>query len=203
MSFSKLIDDLKGSLKKKSTKVAITDMTNHARAFSEAVDNYVKKLQDPAKRPPMTTMPMLMIPLIIPVSSAPGTKSVSADALKSATSYASAVSAYAAAIIINPSPVMLLLGGIITPPGNVINAKLIDLGIMTSIQNDFKEIFSADAEGEEEIIMTQKAVKMANAIKKAFTQKTNVIISGIDSSLPPPAGIGPQSFSITGPLKEN
>lgn len=203
MSFSKLIDDLKESLKKKSSDIASVDMNNHAKAFSEAVDGYVKKLQDPAKRPPMVTMPMIMIPLITPISASPGTGTASVDAMKSATSYASAVSAYAAAIVIDSSPVMMMLGGIITPPGNVIVAKLIDMGIMSSIQNDFKEIFSEDSKGDQEIIMSQKALKMANAIKKAFTTKTNIIISGIDSTLPPPAGIGPQSFSITGPLKEN
>jgi hypothetical protein len=52
----------------------------------------------------------------------------------------------------------------------------------------------------EEILMAKKAMLMATAIKKAFTTKTNIIISGLDSTLPPPAGIGPQSFSITGPL---
>lgn len=200
--FGKLIDDLKEALKKKTTQVAITDMTNHARAFSEAVDDYVKNLQDPAKRLPMTTIASLMVPLIIPVSATPGTSVASADAMKSATSYASAISAYAAAIVISPEPVMMMLGGILLPPGNVITAKLIDLGIFTSIQNDFKSIFMDGAQGEEEIIMTIKATKMANAIKKAFTTKTNVIISGLDSTLPPPAGIGPQSFTITGPLKE-
>jgi hypothetical protein len=200
--FAKLIDELKGALKKKSTQVAITDMTNHARAFSQAVDNYVKKLQDPAKRPPMTTIATIMIPLIIPVSATPGGSVDAVNAQKSAVSYASAISAYAAAIVISPQPVMLMLGGILLPPGIVTTAKLVDLGIMTSIQNDFKAIFMEKAEGEEEIIMTIKATKMANAIKKAFTTKTNVIISGIDSTLPPPAGIGPQSFSITGPLQE-
>jgi hypothetical protein len=200
--FGKLISDLKDALKKKSSKVAIVDMTNHARAFSEAVDNYVKKLQDPAKRPPLTTIATIMVPLIIPISSAPGAPPASVNALKAATAYASAISAYTAAIVISPQPVMLMLGGILLPPGNVTTAKLIDLGIMSSIQNDFKSIFMENTQGEEEIIMTIKATKMANAIKKAFTTKTNVIITGIDSTLPPPAGIGPQSFSITGPLKE-
>jgi hypothetical protein len=199
--FSKLIVDLEKLFKGKSTNVAITDMTKHAADFSKAVDSYVKSLMDPAKRPLLTTISPLIIPPILSLSSVPGTATSSIDALKAATQYATGISLYTAALVVNPAPVMLPLGGIVLPPGNTIVAKLIDMGVLLSIQNDFKLIFLEDPAGvPQEILMAKKAMLMANAIKKAFTTKTNVIISGLDSTLPPPAGIGPQSFSITGPL---
>ena len=198
--FSKLISDLEKLFKGKSSNVAVTDMTKHATDFSKAVDNYVKSLKDPAKRPLLTTISSLIMPPILSLSSSPGT-ATSADALKAATQYATGISLYTAAIIVDPAPVMLPLGGIILPPGNTTTAKLIDTGVMLSIQNDFKAIFMEESDDmPEKILMAKKANKMADAIKKAFTTKTNIIISGVDSTLPPPAGIGPQPFSITGPL---
>ncbi len=199
--FSKLISDLEKLFKGKTTNVAMTDMVKHATDFSQAIDSYVKSLMDPAKRPLLTTISPLIIPPILSLSSIPGTPTSSADALKAATQYATGVSLYTAALVVNPAPVMLPLGGIILPPGNTIVAKLIDMGVLLSIQNDFKTIFMEPPSGmPEKILMTKKATMMATAIKKAFTTKTNIIISGLDSTLPPPAGIGPQSFSITGPL---
>ena len=196
-----MVSDFDSLFRKKSTNVAITDMTSHATDFSEAVDNYVNSLIDPAKRPLLTTISSLIIPPLLNLPNAPGSPVKEVDALKAATQYATGVSLYAAAIIVDPSPVMLPLGGIITPPGNTVSAKLIDMGILSSIQNDFKLIFLEDPAGiPEEILIAKKATLMANAIKKAFTVKTNIIISGMDSTPPPPAGIGPQSFSITGPL---
>jgi hypothetical protein len=193
-----LISDLKEAMNLKSTNIAPTDTLKHAQKFSKAVDDYVKKLKDPAKRPPMVTVSALMIPLIIPVTLSPGTGVTGVDALKAATQYAIAISTYAAAIVISPSPVMLPLGGIVVPPGKVMVSKLIDLGIMLSIQNDFKSIFEESIEGPEEVVLLVKASKMADAIKKAFTTKTNIIISGLDSMGPPP--IPPIPFSITGPF---
>jgi len=199
--FSKLIVDLEKLFKGKSTNVAITDMTKHAADFSQAVDSYVKSLKDPAKRPLLTTISPLIIPPILTLSSAPGTATSSTDALKAATQYATGISLYTAALVVNPAPVMLPLGGIKLPPGNTMVAKLIDTGVLLSIQNDFKAIFMEPSGGmPKEILMAKKAMLMATAIKKAFTTKTNIIISGLDSTLPPPAGIGPQPFSITGPL---
>ena len=199
--FSKMVIDFELLFKSKSSQVAITDMTKHATDVSKAVDNYVKSLNDPAERPLMTTISALIIPPILTLASTPGTPVSSADALKAATQYATGISLYTAALVVNSTPVMLMLGGILLPPGNVIVAKLIDTGVLPSIQNDFKKIFTMDpGKMPEELLIKQKAIMMANAIKKAFTTKTNVIISGMDSTLPPPAGIGPQSFSITGPL---
>ena len=196
-----MISDFETLFKGKSTKIAITDMTKHATDFSKAVDGYVKTLKDPAKRPLMVTIPPLMTPPILGLASAPGSPSPDADAMKAATQYATGISLYTAALVVDPSPVMLMLGGILLPPGNVIVAKLIDTGILPSIQSDFKQIFTMDSgQMPEEILIKQKAIMMANAVKKAFTTKTNIIISGMDSTLPPPAGIGPQSFTITGPL---
>ena len=199
--FFKLVADLQLSLKTPSTGNAITDITNHATLFSFAVDSYVKSLIDPATRPPLLTSAPLIIPPIVAIAAMPGSNIVMIDALKTATQYAIGVYIYTAAIVINPSPIYLQLGGIRIPPGIPTMAKLIDLGVLSSIQEDFFKIFSTDLGPlEKELLTLIKAFMMASAIQKAFTTKTNVIISGMDSTPPPPANIGPQPFYLSGPL---
>jgi hypothetical protein len=197
-----LISNLQQSLSLPSTTISITDTTNHAQLFSNSVDIYVKMLKDPALRPPLVTVAPLMIPLILPISLAPGTGISAVDAMKSAMQYALAITAYTAAIVISPAPVMLPLGGILTPPGIVTTAKLIDLGIMTTILTDFQGIFMEPPPPgvPDEIVTMIKATRMAVSISTAYSTMTNVIISGIDSTPPPPLGIGPIPFTITGPL---
>lgn len=204
MSFSALVSDFESLLKKEGSGEANTDMQNHAKSFADAVDNYVKKLQDPAKRPVKSTTKTLMISPIVSLANSAGTGTASIDAQKAALQYATAIQSYTLAIIIDPSPVQLPLGGIKIPPGNVIVATIAAPTILTSIQNDFKDIFTEDTpEGvDSDSLIKQKAQKFANAIKTAFTTKTTVTISGIDSTPPPPAGLGPQPFTITGPLSE-
>jgi hypothetical protein len=205
MSFSKMVSDFVDLLKKEGSGVATVDMQNHANSFATAIDNYVKELYDPGKRKVKSTTKLLMIPPILAIASSPGTGTASVDAQKSALQYATAIQLYALAIVIDSGPVTLPLGGILTPPGNPIIATLTAPTILTSIQNDFKNIFTEDTpEGVSlDVLVLLKAQKFSNAIKKAFTTTTVVTISGQDSTLPPPAGIGPQSFSITGPLSEN
>jgi len=205
MSFSKMVSDFVDLLKKEGSGVATVDMQNHANSFATAIDNYVKELYDPGKRKVKSTTKLLMIPPILAIASAPGTGTASIDAQKSALQYATAIQLYALAIVIDSGPVTLPLGGILTPPGNPTVATLTAPTILTSIQNDFKNIFTEDTpEGISlDALVLLKAQKFSNAIKKAFTTTTVVTISGQDSTLPPPAGIGPQSFSITGPLSED
>ena len=200
--FSNMINAFKMLFKEKASGTsAVIDMTQHATKFSQAVDDYVKSLMDPAKRPLLTTSAPLIIPPIVTLASTPAGKNKTVNALKSATQYATGISLYTAALVVDPSPVFLMKGGILTPPGKVTVAKLTDLGVLASIKDDFKEIFLQETAGlEEEIVVLLKATNMANAIKKAFTTKTSITISGLDSTLPPPAGIGPQPFSIIGPL---
>lgn len=206
MSYLKLVSDFTDLLKKEASGSSpVSDMTNHANGFADAVDNYVKELQDPAQRKVSSTIKALMIPPIVAVGSLPGTGIVSVDAQKTALQYATAVQLYTLAIIIDPGPVSLSLGGIITPPGNTIVASIAAPTILLTLQSDFSSIFSEDTpEGIPlEVLILQKATKFADAIKKAFTTTTIVTISGLDSTPPPPINIGPQSFSIVGPLKES
>ena len=205
MSYSKMILDFKDLLEKKGSGSAITDMQNHANGFADAIDNYVKELEDPGKRKVKSTTKALMIPTIVALASAPGTGVVAVDAQKAALQYATAVQLYTLAIIIDPGPVQQLLGGIITPPGNTIVATIAAPTILLTLQSEFYSIFSEDTPKGISIslLILQKAQKFADAIKKAFTTTTVVTISGLDSTLPPPAGIGPQSFSIVGPLSES
>lgn len=197
MSSTLLISNLKTALSLPSTTVAPTDSLNHAQMFATAVDTYVKTLLDPAFRPPLVTVSTIMVPIIVPVGAAPGVGVAAADAMKTATMYASAISAYAAAIVISPMPIMIPgLGGIILPPGKVISAKLIDLGIFTSIQNSFKSIFMMPSLGSEQLDIQAKATSMANAIVTAFTKTTLVTISGMDSLIPVPI-----PFFISGQLQ--
>lgn len=197
MSLNLLISNLKTALSLPSTTIAPTDSINHAQMFASAVDGYVKTMQDPAFRPPLATVSSIMVPIIVPVGAAPGAGVAAADALKTATMYASAISAYAAAIVISPMPIMIPgLGGIVLPPGKVTTAKLTDLGIFTSIQNSFKSIFMAPSLGVTDLDIQMKATMMANAIKTAFSTMTLVTISGMDSFVPVPV-----PFMIVGPLK--
>jgi hypothetical protein len=204
MSFSKMVSDFTSLLKQEGTGSATVDMQNHANGFASAVDNYVKELYDPGKRKVKSTTKILMVPPIVAVASAPGTGTVSIDAQKSALQYATAVQLYTLAIVIDPGSVMLPLGGILTPPGNPIVAQILAPTILLTLQSDFADIFSEDTPDgiPLDALTLMKAQKFANAIKKAFTTTTVVTISGMDSTLPPPAGIGPQSFSIVGPLSE-
>lgn len=204
MSFSKMVSDFTSLLKQEGTGSATVDMQNHADGFASAVDNYVKELYDPGKRKVKSTTKILMVPPIVAVASAPGTGTVSIDAQKSALQYATAVQLYTLAIVIDPGSVMLPLGGILTPPGNPIVAQILAPTILLTLQSDFADIFSEDTPDgiPLDALTLMKAQKFANAIKKAFTTTTVVTISGMDSTLPPPAGIGPQSFSIVGPLSE-
>lgn len=204
MSFPKMILDFYDVLSKEGMGEAISDMTIHANGFASAVDDYVKELYDPGKRKVKSTTKELMIPPIVAIGSAPGTGVVSVDALKSATQYATAVQLYTLAIIIDPGSVLLNLGGIITPPGNPTVAQITAPTILLTLQNDFVDIFSEEAPSGISIGMLtlMKAIKFANAIQKAFTTTTIVTISGLDSTAPPPANIGPQSFSIIGSLSE-
>lgn len=205
MSFSKMILDFYDTLSKEGSGTATVDMQNHANGFASAVDDYVKELYDPGKRKVKSTTKALMIPPILAIAAAPGTGTVSIDATKSALQYATAVQLYTLAIVIDKSGVQLPLGGILTPPGNPTVAQIAAPTILLTLQNDFKSIFIEDTPTDISIglITLMKAIKFANAIKKAFTTTTVVTISGTDSTLPPPAGIGPQSFSIVGPLSEN
>lgn len=197
MSLNLLISNLKTALSLPSTTVAPIDSANHAQMFALAVDTYVKTMLDPAFRPPLVTVSTLMVPIIVPVGAAPGVGVAAVDAMKTATMYASAISAYAAAIVISPMPIMMPgLGGIVLPPGKVTTAKLTDLGIMTSIQNSFKGIFMMPSLGVEQLDIQMKATMMASAIKTAFSTMTLVTISGIDSLVPVPV-----PFMISGPLK--
>jgi hypothetical protein len=204
MSFPGLILDFVDALKKEGSGSAIADMQDHADSFATAVDNYVKELYDPAERKVKSTVKALMIPLIVAVASIPGTGTASIDAQKSALQYATAVQLYTLAIIIDPGSVTLPLGGIMTPPGTPTVAQIAAPTLLLSLQSDFADIFSEDSpEGLPlGLLILLKATKFANAIKKAFTTGTLVTISGVDSTPPPPAGIGPQSFTITGPLSE-
>lgn len=204
MSYSKMILDFKDLLEKEGSGSAITDMQNHADGFADAIDNYVKELEDPGKRKVKSTIKALMIPPIIGLASAPGTGVAAVDAQKAALQYATAVQLYTLGIIIDPGPVQQPLGGIITPPGNTIVATIAAPTILLTLQSDFYSIFSEDTpQGIPiSVLILQKAQKFADAIQKAFTTTTIVTISGLDSTLPPPAGIGPQSFTIVGPLSE-
>jgi hypothetical protein len=204
MSFPGLILDFVDALKVEGSGSAIADMQDHANSFAKAVDNYVKELYDPAKRKVKSTTKLLMIPPILAIASAPGTGIASVDAQKSALQYATAIQLYTLAVIIDPGSVTLPLGGIVTPPGTPIVAQIAAPTLLLSLQSDFADIFLEDSpEGLSlGLLILLKATKFANAIKKAFTTGTLVTISGIDSTLPPPAGIGPQSFSIIGPLSE-
>ena len=179
------------------TGVVITDLTSHATLFSNAVDDYVKSLMDPAQRPVFQSVKTVMQALILALPTAPVPASVAAGI--AATQYQLAFTSYTATIIIDPSSILLPLGGIVVPPGNVISAKLIDTGIGLSIYADFYEIFLEETPKIlEEILALQKAIKFANAVKKAYTTKTNVLITGIDSTPLPPI-----PFSISGPLTES
>ena len=204
MSYSKMILDFKNLLEKKGSGSATIDMQNHADGFADAVDNYVKELYDPGKRKVKSTIKSLMIPTIIALSSAPGTGVASVDAQKAALQYATAVQLYTLAIIIDPGPVQQPLGGIITPPGNTIVATITAPTILLTLQNEFYSIFSEDTPQGIliDVLILQKAKKFADAIQKAFTTTTIVTISGVDSTPPPPINIGPQPFSIVGPLSE-
>ena len=204
MSFSKMVSDFVDLLKQEGTGSATIDMQNHADGFASAVDNYVKELYDPGKRKIKSTTKILMVPPIVAVASVPGTGTVSIDAQKSALQYATAVQLYTLAIMIDPGSVMLPLGGILTPPGNPIIAQILAPTILLTLQSDFADIFSENTPDNISLnaLILMKAQKFANAIKKAFTTTTVVTISGMDSTPPPPVGIGPQSFSIVGPLSE-
>ena len=206
MSYLKLVSDFTNLLKKEASGSSpILDMTDHANGFADAVDNYVKELYDPGQRKVKSTTKILMVPPIVAVGSLPGTGVVSVDAQKTALQYATAVQLYILAIVIDPGPVLLPLGGIITPPGNTIVATIVAPTILLTLQNDFSNIFSEDTpEGISlDTLILMKATKFADAIKKAFTTTIIVTISGLDSTPPPPINIGPQSFLIVGPLKES
>ena len=206
MSYLKLVSDFYDVLSKEASGAsAQLDMTDHANGFADAVDNYVKELFDPGKRKVNSTIKALMIPPIVAVGSSPGTGNASIDAQKTALQYATAIQLYTLAIIIDPGPVQLPLGGIITPPGNTIVATIAAPTISITLQNDFVSIFSEDTPQGVSIdaLILQKATKFANAIQKVFTTTTIVTISGLDSTPPPPINIGPQPFSIIGPLGES
>jgi len=206
MSFAGLILDFVDVLSAEGgSGSAVIDMQNHANSFATAVDNYVKELYDPGKRKVKSTNKILMVAPIVAVASIPGTGTASIDAQKSALQYATAVQLYTLAIVIDPGSVMLPLGGILTPPGTPAVAQITAPTLLTLLQSDFTSIFLDETPSDLSLglLILLKANKFANAIKKAFTTGTFVTISGTDSTLPPPAGIGPQSFSITGPLSEN
>jgi hypothetical protein len=197
MSYSKLILDMKKAITTPPTGVVITDLTTHATLFSNAVDDYVKSLMDPAQRKVFQSVKLAMQALLLALPTAPAPSSLAA--VLAATQYQLAFTSYTATIIIDPSPISLPLGGIVVPPGNVISAKLIDTGLGLSIYSDFYEIFTEETPKiPEELLALQKATKFANAVKKAYTTKTNVLISGIDSTPLPPI-----PFSISGPLTES
>jgi hypothetical protein len=192
MSFSSLITDIKDSLSKEPTQVAITDLTSHAEKFASAIDSYVLSLKDPAQRPPLTPGPTLISAGIISGMLAPnptGTAEIPA------VLYATAISSYVTAIQIDSSPIQLALEGITVPPGTVTTTKLADLGVFISIKNDFVEIFTEEnpVELTIQLLTLLKATKFANAIKKAIIDKTFITISGNDSTIPTPI-----PFSLTG-----
>ena len=202
MSYSKMILDFYDALSKEPTGEATTDMTTHANGFATAVDNYVKELEDPGKRKPKATTKALMVPLLIIVASVPGTGNATVDATKAALLYATAVQLYTLTITIDTSEAIQNISGV--PPSSVISSGIVTAPTMLiSLQNDFKTIFSEDTpEGVSiEALTLMKAKKFADAIKDAFSA-TVVTISGQDSSPPPPAGPGPQPFTLVGPLKE-
>lgn len=205
MSYAKLVLDFYDVLSAESSGDGTVDMQNHANGFADAVDSYVKELKDPGDRKLKSTTKSLMVPPIVAVAAAPGTGNADADATKSALQYATAVQLYTLAAVVDNSGVNLNLGGILTPPGNPTVATIATTSLLPNLQSDLKSIFTEETpEGVPLAVLTlQKATKFADAIKSAFTTGTSVTISGTDSSLPPPAGPGPQPFSIVGPLKES
>ena len=196
MSYNSLVSDIKSSLDYPVSKLAPENLKTHAEKFASAIDNYTLSLVDPAKRPPITTGPTILSSLLIASILLPNP---SGDAEIPSMVYATAISTYVAAIQISKSPIFLMIGGIVVPPGTPSSTKLNDLGVFTSIKSDFKDIFSDKSpEGlPQEAILLLKSKKMADAIKKGIIDKTSVSISGNDSTIPTPI-----PFSISGPLEE-
>lgn len=199
MSYTKLVADFQSAFLTEGSGVASVDSTTHANKFSNAVHSYVMTLLDPAKRPPISGVSSVMVPLIVAVGAVPGTGVASVDAAKSALSYASAVLAYVPTVVPSSSPISLPLGGIVVPPGNVLVANTVPTSLFASLQSDFTSIFSEETQTGLPIqaVALQKATKFGNAIKKAFTTGTLVTLSGLDSTVPVPI-----PFLITGPLSE-
>lgn len=202
MSYAKMVNDFYSALSKEPSGEATTDMTTHANDFASAVDNYVKELQDPGKRKLKSTTKALMVPILLLVTATPATGNASTDATLAALQYATAVQVYTLALVVDTSTAIQNISGV-PPSSTIISGVVTAPSMLTSLQSDFKSIFTEEVpEGVTLPVLTlQKATKFADAIKSAFSS-TVVTISGLDSSPPPPAGPGPQPFTLVGPLEE-
>lgn len=204
MSYTKMVSDFVNLLKKEPTGNASNDMQNHADDFATAVDNYVSKLKDPGERVPKSTNKDLISLSITPLASAPGSGNVSIDAKKAAVAYATGVQTYTLAIVIDIETTILDLPlPYISTSSSITSGVITAPTMLTSLEGDFYDIFTEETPSNIviETLISNKATKFADAIKNAFAD-TVVTISGQDSTPPPPAGVGPLTFSVVGPLSE-
>lgn len=201
---STLVSDLKKIFKKEypSGGSFQSNIQAHAGDFADAIDDYVKALKDPADRKPQsTTKSIIKSSVVSGFSPNPAPDSDTAAEL-AAVAYGTAISSYISTIQLDKSPISASTQKIVlvTPSGNVTVATVSDKGSMNSIKTDFKKVFTKEhPKGTSaDSIADSAAEDIADAIAKVFKDKVSISISGMDSSLPPPAGPGPQSFSSIG-----
>jgi hypothetical protein len=202
MSFTKLNSDLIRALSNDPSGLgASTDIQKHANDFSDAVDNYVKTLNDPGLRKVLSTTKTLIYSQIISLLTLTDLGSSSLNASQSALKYATGLNSYISAIQISKVNVTNLIAPAYINPGIVSTATLTNNNIISDLQNSFKNIFDAtsDPNSTISIIISSKASQIANIVKDAVIQKTLITISGNDST---PTPLGPKPFTLSGKFVE-
>ena len=202
MSFTKLNSDLVRALSNDPSGLgASTDIQKHANDFSDAVDNYVKTLNDPGLRKVLSTTKTLIYSQIISLLTLTDLGSSSLNASQSALKYATGLNSYISAIQISKVNVNNLVPPAYINPGIVSTATLTNNNIITDLQDSFKNIFNATSNPNSTIsnIISSKASQIANIVKDAVIQKTLITISGNDST---PTPSGPKAFSLSGKFVE-
>ena len=202
MSFTKLKSDLVTALSSNpSGSGASVDMQKHANDFSDAVDNYVKTLNDPGLRKVLSTTKVLIYSQIISLLTLTDLGSSSLNSSQSALKYATGLNSYISAIQISKANVNNLVSPAYINPGIVSTATLTNNNIIIDLQDSFKNIFNAttDSNSIVSIIITNKASQIADIVKDAVIQKTLITISGNDST---PTPLGPKPFTLSGKFVE-
>jgi hypothetical protein len=208
MSKSSLKSDLEKLFKKEySGNIFLANIAEHAEDFADAVDSYVKDLKDPADRKLQSTTKSILKSSIASGFSDTVAPNSDTAATLAATAYGTAFAAYVGVMVVDQTPLQQTTSGDITfqtPLGNISMAKVTDKGIMSYIKGEFESIFKKDnGDADADKIAEDIASSMADAIESAMKDKVQIMISGVDSTPPPPAGNGPVTFSASGGLKEN
>lgn len=202
--YEKLVLDLFTVFSIPGTGAASFDLQNHANKFSTAIDDYTKELLDPGNRKPASTNKNLIYIQIITL--VPGTSNFAASANISALKYATGIFNYITNITLSINQLNELPKPFISP-GILDKTKtsVINLNVLTSMQQDFKAIFNSDLPLSEfnsiNEFINYKSRQIADLHRKYVTNLSNINVKleGKDSN---PVISGGADFILTGPFKE-